>query len=150
MLWFDRLETRYVRAKIGLAVRLDWRLCCRYFQPWWRHCESKWLWGPEVPLHRRVVCGPPRPQWCTGAEPCWGSRGQSPRGKMNLTYWHWQKLIFLREIFSYFLKEHKAINLCGTFCFLKTLSRLLRLTVILVKTHNLNFPHLSTNSYYVQ
>ena len=33
MLWFDRPETRYVRAKIGLAGHLDRRLGGRYFQP---------------------------------------------------------------------------------------------------------------------
>ena len=34
VLWFDRPEMRYVRAKIGLAGHLDRWLGGRYFQAW--------------------------------------------------------------------------------------------------------------------
>ena len=99
----------------------------------WRYCESKRHWGPETPLHIRGVWGLLRPPT--------GYRGKAPLGvqgaKPPEAKWITGRLIDIGknclswEKFSLTsLKEHKAINLCGTFCFLKSFSRLLGLTVV--------------------
>ena len=48
MLWFDKPEMRYVRAKIRLAGHLDQQLRCRYFQPW------LWMQIPCSSLSKQV------------------------------------------------------------------------------------------------
>ena len=60
-----------------------------------------------APLHWRGVWELPRPPLgVQGQSPIEGPGGEAPGSKMNLTYWNWQKLPFLREIIVvHFLKR---------------------------------------------
>ena len=96
------------------AVKLQY---CNYYYYYYSGLSLRFEVGGEIvkvdgtggrrPLHRRGIWGRLGPQWGTGAEPRWGSRGRSPQKRNEFDLLTFTKIAFPQRNFnkSHFLKR---------------------------------------------